>query len=61
MRIKRIGCTIMVFLTGGVTFLHLSAIRFGVPDGGPTGYGNWHDVALAILFAVFFGAGAIKK
>lgn len=51
----------MVFLTGGVAALHLSALRFGLPDGAPADYGNWHSVALAVLFAVFFSAGAIKR
>jgi len=48
----------LVFLAGGVTFLNLSVLKYGVP----THYeASWFNICVASLLAIVFGVSAIWK
>ena len=55
---SRLFSIVMVFLSGGVCFLNLSAIKYSEPAHYEASWGN---VLMAITFACFFGVEAALK
>jgi len=55
---KRIGCLFMVWMSGLVSSIQLTHMKYGIPDHYESGWGKF---AFAVLLGVMFGAWAIQQ
>ncbi len=56
--LKKGICAMMIFLSGGMTFINLSYIKFGSPF--PHGKGSWIKVVIHCMVSIYFTALLIR-